>query len=133
MTRSTLVTTQMIQKVLDTLLVFSHSRTAIYTPGTTQTFGARLTLEAVSSIANSPSAELYTPSVNKVATLPSPLELVITDLAQDVANELLHVEFTNLFIKFPTFLILSLINLSASNDVNMHFQAHIEEKYSSVP
>ena len=27
----------------------------------------------------------------------------------------------------------SLINLSATNDVSMHFQGHSEEPYSSVP
>ena len=46
-----------------------------------------------------PSAELDTPSVNTAATLPSLQDLDITDLAQDVANELLHGGFTFLFIE----------------------------------
>ena len=54
------------------------------------------------------------------------------DLAQDVANELLHGGFIYLFIT-SNYLLYSLINLSASNDVSMHFQGHIEERYSSVP
>ena len=48
-------------------------------------------------------------------------------------NELLHGGFTYSFIKIPNYFIYSLINLSASNDVSMHFQGHIEEQYSSVP
>ena len=55
----------------------SLSSTAADTPGTTQTFGAKLTVDAVSSIANSPSAELDTPSVKKGATLPSELAIQI--------------------------------------------------------
>ena len=35
--------------------------------------------------------------------------------------------------KTPDFLLLSRINLSASRNVSMHFQGHIEERYSSVP
>ena len=101
------------------------------TCSTLLTFGARLTVDAVSSIANSPSAELDTPAVNRAATLPS--ELAIRDLAQDVANELLHGGFIYLFIKILIILFLSLINLSASNHVSMHSQGHIEERYSSVP
>ena len=57
MTRSTLLTTQLIQKVLDTLLAFLHSHRDF---GHNTNIGARLTNEAVSSIANSPSAELDT-------------------------------------------------------------------------
>ena len=41
---------------------------------------------------------------------------------------LLHIYSQN----FDDF-IQNLNNLSASNDVNMHFQAPIEERYSSVP
>ena len=54
---------------------------------------------------------------------------------QDVANGLttLHGGFTYVFINFLIILIKSLINLSASNDVSIHFQGHVEEPYSSVP
>ena len=82
-------------------------------------------------MANFPSAELDTPTVNRVATLPS--KLAIIDLAEDVANELLHGGFTYIFKKSLIRLFLDLINLSASNDVSMHSQGHIEERYSSVP
>ena len=58
--------------------------------GTTQTFEARLTIEAVSWIANSSSAELDSSSVNRMATSTSSEELAITDLAHDLGNELLH-------------------------------------------
>ena len=50
----------------------------------------------------------------------------------DVANELLHGAFTYLFTNILV-IFLSLMNLSASNDVNLHSQGHIEEQYSSVP
>ena len=52
----------------------------------------------------------------------------------DVANgnELLYGGLTYLFIN-SIYFIYSLINLSASNDVSMHFQGHIEERYSSGP
>ena len=108
-------------------------RASTDTPGATQTFGARLTVDAVSSIANSSTAELDTPSLNRVATFPSPEKLAITDFAQDVANELLHGGFTHLFIKFLIIIFLSLINFFACIDVSMHSQGHIEERYSSVP
>ena len=49
-----------------------------------------------------------------------------------MANQLKHGGFTYLFIKFLIILFKSLINLSASNDVSIHFQGHIEEPYSSV-
>ena len=90
MTRSALLNTQ----IVDTLLAF------VDTPGTTQTFGARLTVDAVSSIAISPSAEFDTPSVKRAATLPSPHKLAVTDLAQEVAKELFNGGFTFLFVKF---------------------------------
>ena len=51
-----------------------------------------------------PSAELDTLSMNRMSTLPS--ELAIIGLAQDVANELLHGGFTDLFIKFFTIMFL---------------------------
>ena len=50
-----------------------------------------------------------------------------------VANDLLHGGFTFFFMKFLDILIFSLINSSASNDLSMHSQEHIEEHYSSVP
>ena len=74
------------------------SSTAADTPGTTETIGAKLIVDAASSMTNSPYAELDTPSVKRATTLPS--KLAIIDLAQDVANELLHAGFTCLFIKF---------------------------------
>ena len=118
MTRSTLLTSQMIQEVS---AHSSPSRRAADRSGTTQTFGARLTVEAVSSIANSHSAEIDTPSVIGLATLPSSQELAITDSTHDVANELLHGGFIHSFMKILHCLISGLINLSASKDVSMHF------------
>ena len=50
---------------------FCASCTATHRSGTTQGFGARLTVEASSSITNSPSAEPDTPSMNGNAALPS--------------------------------------------------------------
>ena len=50
-----------------------------------------------------------------------------------MANQLKHGGFTYLFIKILIILIESLINLSASNDVSMHFEGHVEEPFSSVP
>ena len=47
----------------------SSSCTTADTPGTTRTFGTKLTVDVVSSIANSPSAELDTPSVKRAANL----------------------------------------------------------------
>ena len=81
----------------------SPSSTAADTPGTTQTFGAKLTVDTVSSIANYPSAELDTPSVKRAATLRS--ELAIVDLAKDVANQFLHGGLTYLIIGFLSFFI----------------------------
>ena len=46
---------------------------------------------------------------------------------------LLRGEFLFSIIKVPIYLISNLINLSASNDVSMYFQEHIEERYSSNP
>ena len=46
----------------------------------------------------------------------------------DVANELLHGGFKHvLSLKIHSYLISSLINLSASNDISMHSQVRIEE------
>ena len=78
--------------------------TAADSLGTTQNFGTRLTVDAVSSIANSHSAELDTPSVSRAASLPSSQELAIMEFSHDVANELLHAGFTYFFVKFLTIL-----------------------------
>ena len=50
-----------------------------------------------------------------------------------MANQLKYGGFTYLFMKLLIILIKTLNNLSASNDVSMHFQGHVEEPYSSVP
>ena len=130
MNRSTLLTIQTNQKLSDTLL---PSRRVTDRPGTTQRFGARLTVTAISSIAHSPSAELDTPSMNRAATIPSSQEPTIADSMQDVANELLHGGSIYSFIKLLKTLVSSLMSLSASKDVSMLVQRHIEERYSSVP
>ena len=57
----------------------------------------------------------------------------IFEVLKDVANELLHGRFIYSFIKTLNCLILSLINLSASNDVSMQFQGHLGERNSRVP
>ena len=129
MTRGTLLTTQLIKK---SWTHSSASRTATDKSGRAQRFGARRTVEAVSSIANSPSAEIATPSLNRTATLPSAQELATASLTQDVANELLRGEFKDSFVKILDYLISSLIKVSASNDVSMHFHGHTEQRYSSV-
>ena len=51
----------------------------------------------------------------------------------DVANEVVRGGLTYSFLKILKYLILSLISLSASNDSCMHFQGHMEERYSTVP
>ena len=70
-----------------------------------------------------------------ISSPPLPDELIISviKIMNDVANELLHGGFTYLFMKFFIILFKSLINLSASNGVSMHFQGCIEEPYSSIP
>ena len=84
MTSSTLLTTRIIQKLFRTCsslsLSLSLSRTATDRLGTRQRFRARMTIEAVSWIANFPSADLDTSSVNRAVTLPSSQELAIADL-----------------------------------------------------
>ena len=77
MTCSTLFTTLMIH---NSSTHSPPSCTAADTPSTTQSFLAKLTVYAVSPMANSPSAEFDTPSVSEAPTLPS--ELAITDLAR---------------------------------------------------
>ena len=129
-TCSTLLTTQTIQNFSDTIFSFwrSHRQT-----GKTKELGAKLTVEAFSSIANSPSAELDTPLVNGTATPSSSRELAIADSTRDVANELLHGgSIYTCSSKNPSNSTSSLISLSASNDVSIHFQGHLEEQYSGV-
>ena len=79
MIRSNILTTQIIQKPLTHS---SPSRTAKDRSVTTQKFVTRLTVEAVSPIGNSRSAEFDTPSVNRATTLPSSQELATADLMQ---------------------------------------------------
>ena len=96
LSRSSLLAPQMIQKVSNTFLSFLHSHRQI--AHDTSIWG-KLTVEANSPIANSPSAELDTPLVNEAATLPSTAELAIAYSTQDVANGLLKGGFINSFIK----------------------------------
>ena len=63
------------------------SSTIADSPGTMQILGIKLTVDVVSSIANSPSAGLEPPSVKRVANLSS--ELAIQKLVKDVASGLM--------------------------------------------
>ena len=75
MTCSTLLASNRSQKFSSSLLAFSHNHRQ---PGKTQTNGAKLTVDVVSSIFNSPSADLDTPSVKRAATVPSELAIQIS-------------------------------------------------------
>ena len=57
-----------------------------------------------------------------------PLQSIIL-LNKSVANELLHGGFTYLFLNFFKYFIWSPNILSASNDVSMHFQEYIGDRY----
>ena len=63
-------------------------------------------------------------------------DLISLDTTLDIIQPttwLLHGEIIFFFIESSNIFATSLFNLSASNDVSMIFQGHVEERHSSVP